>query len=1464
MKTFVLKHAANRRNDRGIALVITLLLLVLLSAFAVAFFTRMSVEQVSATSYADGVSTRQLAESTVAAVEAQIREATTALPNGAWATQPGMVRVFGTPSSASSDLYASYKLYSSDSMTVSGVYDETKEIDQDWASKPAMWTDLNEPVAVRKKDRDNKEVVVERYPVMDPTVAAKIGDGQDPFKTSADQLVEGYAITSRDETSKRNPEARMPVRWLYILRDGAMTAPDSVSSDGKTVEWKGSGRNIPSKENPIVGRTAFWTDDETSKVNINTSGGFTTKDAAKNGYTEDNYAGSFWDTPRFFTQFERGGPLGDDSNDGMWKNGGGSLALSQPPNKEYQRYPGHPFTTSLGLVFSPPGQTPRIGSEQLYRLLPNMVTGGSRSGTDRLLSLNDDSLNLDIDPNKSKRLYPSVDEFFFAAQRPSTVRKSANEDLKTAYAPDPKVEPMTSDLVQPGELEAYRFFLTAHSRSPELNLFGRPRISMWPNWPATGSDSQGKTYASKRNSVDNLMAFCSTLGPLSGASTLRKEFYFQRSNPYSPSADVNITRNQALLTYLAELTDKPFPGSTGSFKQKYASGGRDDRAQILMEMFDYIRCANLRDTTRVKPLSLPAGVAREAYMYAPRGIVVPAESAIRTSSGSTQAAGFGRFPIISEVALVFYHAGYLPNDPAQPAYYDPRDKQTKGVRANLMRFAVIVETFNPMQGYSTINTFNGNDQAAGNVISHRIKWNTGMGANVGNPRKGVQQFAFDRNPQKNIIKVSSGDRWAGRNFGGMEGVMHTLGQKYGGGLFANRPQAQVYPFQDLGPGVEVPFNPITAFSDPNNPNPQLNPYGTFDFSDGNGGDVTADLQLLFGDRPLQQIRLRFPKATLPVPTDAYWQDPGGFAWDNKVNGANFGAGSNWASTTVGDLRFMKCFADRIYWTDNNGESVHRGGSYAPWSNLPPTNGDGNNYDKRYRNILQPGDTVRSLVPKPATTTDIRTIALSRDWLDDQVYAPLPDYFDKTLRNVQPNPSATTPPSSFVPAVTQTLRFSGGEPYFRTSVGGTSQYSVEPSIIVGGGGNVSYGWVRRDYTPKFGNLVAIGTAGAYGNVAADLPAKSPGVSGYVDGIEQGANNGHNKGPGDFDSGVGNYPDGGYCNKPDEGNFAWRYFDSAQNKNIYVYPYFTDKFEESYDTFFSANRQMPSPVMFGSLITGKKSDWETLCFSPNPANKNHYGLQAPRDHLLLDLFTMPVVEPYAISEPFSTAGKININTKIVPFSYIHRTTALRAALHSVRVTAVPKTDVSTYKVGSGGQNLTKNYRYVLNRDETVKGIVNGPKDGLYRSASEICDRFLYPKNTGGTDPKWSQSEAEIRAFWYDSKSGRTLGGDNTREKPYADLYPRLTTKSNTFTVHMRVQKLRPQSKNYTKFTESEDSIAAEYRGEAEIERYLDPNDRRFDSSNSDTNKFKDYVDVTKVSLEQVYRFRVINSKRFAPAF
>ena len=84
----------------------------------------------------------------------------------------------------------------------------------------------------------------------------------------------------------------------------------------------------------------------------------------------------------------------------------------------------------------------------------------------------------------------------------------------------------------------------------------------------------------------------------------------------------------------------------------------------------------------------------------------------------------------------------------------------------------------------------------------------------------------------------------------------------------------------------------------------------------------------------------------------------------------------------------------------------------------------------------------------------------------------------------------------------------------------------------------------------------------------------------------------------------HDDGPYINKPDEGNYS----------NAGGIPYFADTaFSSSAgQTFFSPNRLMPSPVMFGSLPTGviHNTPWQTLLFCPNPAGgNNHPGFGTP---------------------------------------------------------------------------------------------------------------------------------------------------------------------------------------------------------------------------------------------------------------
>ena len=95
---------------------------------------------------------------------------------------------------------------------------------------------------------------------------------------------------------------------------------------------------------------------------------------------------------------------------------------------------------------------------------------------------------------------------------------------------------------------------------------------------------------------------------------------------------------------------------------------------------------------------------------------------------------------------------------------------------------------------------------------------------------------------------------------------------------------------------------------------------------------------------------------------------------------------------------------------------------------------------------------------------------------------------------------------------------------------------------------------------------------------------------------------------------------------------------------------------------------------------------------------------------------------------------------------------------------------------------------------------------------------------------------------------------RERPYSHIYPRVTTKSNTYTVYMRCQALKKVVGTAPdEFDSTRDKIVGEYRGNATIERFIDPNDKdlaKYDPSAADA------------SVDKYYRFRVVGTKQFLP--
>ena len=389
---------------RASALLLVLVMVALITLLTVAFLSFVRVETRSSDAFAKGVEVGVLADLPTDLVVGQIRRATES--NGSqstWASQPGAIRVYGSdgdPGTGRAPLRALFKLYSSREMVdipgAGEAFDPDDELPPaDWPDRPGEFIDLNEPVSV---DPDRDGVGRWRYPIVDPAALAA--------------GIEGFDLGAAPGASAEQP-VPMPVEWIYVLEDGTLTSPTSAS--GGVLTFPSSGEGAPTAQNPIVSRVAFWADDESCKVNINTAS-----------------EGVFWDMPR--------------SNANRDFN---YYAERQPVRGEFQRYPGHPSTTRLSPVLK--GWLGE-GPATYYDLSPFINHGGSQGGT-VAVELNAEPVTPDSD-----RLYATVDEYIFGATSLSA------DGTRTPNHP----------AIDREVLDATKFFLTAHSRAPETNLFNKP------------------------------------------------------------------------------------------------------------------------------------------------------------------------------------------------------------------------------------------------------------------------------------------------------------------------------------------------------------------------------------------------------------------------------------------------------------------------------------------------------------------------------------------------------------------------------------------------------------------------------------------------------------------------------------------------------------------------------------------------------------------------------------------------------------------------------------------------------------------------------------------------------------------------------------------------------------------------------------------------------------------------------
>ena len=235
-------------SSSGVALIIVLGFLVILSVLAVGFFTSVTTELKASRNFQAEVTTQQLADSAVQMVIGQISDATTKT-NEAWASQPGMIRVYGSAGQASSAIDAFYKLYSSDTMVVDaasmGGFNPKTDYNTQWDQNPAIWTDLNAPLMAYDSD-PSVMATVPRFPIVDPrayadsTLKATIvpsattyGDawknnGVEGFLYDVGVQMDGMVGPGAGSADKQR--LPMPVKWIYVLQDGTLTAPTGGST----------------------------------------------------------------------------------------------------------------------------------------------------------------------------------------------------------------------------------------------------------------------------------------------------------------------------------------------------------------------------------------------------------------------------------------------------------------------------------------------------------------------------------------------------------------------------------------------------------------------------------------------------------------------------------------------------------------------------------------------------------------------------------------------------------------------------------------------------------------------------------------------------------------------------------------------------------------------------------------------------------------------------------------------------------------------------------------------------------------------------------------------------------------------------------------------------------------------------------------------------------------------------------
>lgn len=209
------RHLIRQRAAReGMALIMTIIILSMITIMVLGLATLVSNEVVSSGAHMDRARAQSYSQMGVNMVTGVLRENTTDAGR-VWATYPGALILPAGDASGGDRIRLSRML-----PLHSGV-----------PSGAGMAMDPKDPLAPANLN----------------------------IQTFNDQNPPTHLITDQptDPDNLASPVATMPLRWVYVRQDGTLDDSEKPS--------------LTDQKNPITGRFAWWTDDESTKINVNTA-----------------------------------------------------------------------------------------------------------------------------------------------------------------------------------------------------------------------------------------------------------------------------------------------------------------------------------------------------------------------------------------------------------------------------------------------------------------------------------------------------------------------------------------------------------------------------------------------------------------------------------------------------------------------------------------------------------------------------------------------------------------------------------------------------------------------------------------------------------------------------------------------------------------------------------------------------------------------------------------------------------------------------------------------------------------------------------------------------------------------------------------------------------------------------------------------------------------------------------------